>query len=1188
MRFEELHLERFGHFDGLRLDLSGDGVLLQVIYGPNEAGKSTALAGICDVLFGIPERTPYGFLHEYSRLRIGATITNAAGQLLAFKRRKARGNSLLKPDESGELPPGSLGPFLGGATGEFFTRMFGLTHQRLRDGGKGMLDAGGDIARSLFEAGAGTAHLSTVISQLSVDADAIGAPTRKSSAKPYWQAHERFDRANSRVKEETLRVTEWTAADHAVTEATGRLKEAEDALTASRKEQSTLERVRRVAPILRRIDDLQEQLDALGVGVDLPQGFADTWQLAIKAFDDASAAVTNSAQATEQLQGDLRTLGTAEPWPGVADRIAALTTHLGDYIDKRRSAPNRERELALGWGQVTDLLKKLSLTIPPDEIADRVPSSRSVGRVRAQIAAWNRQDVKLQTARDELDQIEAAVRQIERQLEEVGSPVDPTAAAAAARSASELGNSAARHTQAKQALEEAEEDVSTALASLGRWSLRADQLAKRAFPSGEAVARLGEVRGGLERERESLAEERERRLAEQRDLVGELTALQAAGEVPTPDALQAAREHRDDGWRLIRRRYIEDVDVPDQAVAEFAGDTEVAEAYEGAVGHADFLADSREREADRIARFAHCSGQLEKVRADLAALQSREDEIARRTQAWVADWEILWRETGVEPGAPADMREWLTRKDQVLAKLRDCRAARSAEQDAAAEDRHVREHLLRAAAALGLDGIDGLATPVLRERVTVALDAASDRWTEVIEFNRTLATRRQQAEERREDLARVEADLSQWREQWAAEVPVLGLSPDATAEEADEALSVWQEIEKLRKDLLQTAKRLKDMQEVIAAYEADVASLMNELGEAAADLSKETDCTALVPLLRNRLVEAQRLQARIEEIQTRIRKAELDHEAAKERVDAADRELASLRQAHGIEVDADVPAMARAADERRSITQGIQKERKDLSSAGDGIDEAALRGAVSSLGADDVVAGISRVDDEITRQQQEVQAAIQTLTEAEGVLRRLGDREGAGSAAQEANDAAAEMVDHVERWLRLRAANIILTRAVERYREQNQHPLVQRASEIFAAVAATGANPITRLSVDYTDAETPVLVGYRADGKMCPVKGMSDGTLDQLYLALRIAAIERHMESAEPLPFVADDLFITSDEDRTAAGIRTLAELGRHTQVLLFTHHRYVVEAARSHLSPSELSILTLQSSAGAPSVAAE
>ena len=1187
MRFEELHLERFGHFDDLRLDLSGDDVRLHVIYGPNEAGKSTALAAICEVLFGMPHISRYSFLHENSRLRIGATIINAAGQRLAFKRRKARGHGLLKSDESDELPADSLVPFLGGATEEFFTRMFGLNHQRLREGGKGMLEAGGDIARSLFEAGAGTAHLAAVAKQLSEDADEIGAPSgRKASSKPYWQAHDRFEQASSRMKSEILRADHWVAAERAVTAARAALKEAEDALAGARREQSALERIRRVAPILRRIDDLQSRLEALGDGVDLPEGFAETWQRATKAFEDASAVVTRSTEATEQLQGDLKALGVADPWPALADRITALMTELGDYRAKRRDKPHRERDLEVGWGQVGELLKKLGLSVPREEIADRAPTSRSVGRVKALIAESNRLDVKLASARDELEQVEAAVRQAERQLEEAGSPFDPAAAAAAVKSASELGNTAARHAQAKRTLGETEEELSAALSGLGRWSLGVDELAKRSFPSGDAVARLGQALDRLGREQETLADERERKMAELRDLEGELVALQAGGEVPTPEALQTAREQRDDGWRLIRRRYVEGADVAEQALAEFGRDAGVAEAFEGAVHHADYLADGREREADRIARFATSTGQLEKVKADLAALEARQEDLERRQQAWASEWVVLWQETGVEPGSPADMREWLTRKDQVLAKLREFRSARAAEQEAAAEDHQVRDHLLRAAAELWLDGTEEFTTPVLRERVTVALGAANERWTGAVELKRTLTASRQRAEERRQDLARVEADLDQWREQWAADMPALGLPSDATVEEADEALSVWQEIEKLRMDLLQTAKRLKDMQEVIAAYEADVGSLMPDLGEAAADLSKETDCAVLVPLLQSRLDQAQQRQARIDEVQARIRKAEADHGAAEEELATAERDLASLRQTHGLDADADVPSLARTSDERRAIVHDLQKERDDLSSAGDGLGEDALREAVSRLGADDVVAGISRLADQVTRQLQDVQAAERTLTEAQGELRALGKRESAGSAAQEANDAAAEMVDHVERWLRLRAAIIILNRAVERYREQNQHPLVQRASEIFAAVASTGANPITKLSVDYTDAETPVLVGYRADDKMCPVKGMSDGTLDQLYLALRIAAIERHMESAEPLPFVADDLFITSDEDRTVAGIRALAELGQRTQVLLFTHHRYVVDAAQHHLSPSELRVHSLQSSVGTPNMA--
>jgi chromosome segregation protein len=85
----------------------------------------------------------------------------------------------------------------------------------------------------------------------------------------------------------------------------------------------------------------------------------------------------------------------------------------------------------------------------------------------------------------------------------------------------------------------------------------------------------------------------------------------------------------------------------------------------------------------------------------------------------------------------------------------------------------------------------------------------------------------------------------------------------------------------------------------------------------------------------------------------------------------------------------------------------------------------------------------------------------------------------------------------------------------------------------------------------------------REDESSCGVDGLSEGTRDQLYLSLRLAAVERHVEAAEPMPFLADDLFVTTDEARLEKGLAALAELGDRTQVILFTHHRHVAETAR-------------------------
>jgi uncharacterized protein YhaN len=65
-------------------------------------------------------------------------------------------------------------------------------------------------------------------------------------------------------------------------------------------------------------------------------------------------------------------------------------------------------------------------------------------------------------------------------------------------------------------------------------------------------------------------------------------------------------------------------------------------------------------------------------------------------------------------------------------------------------------------------------------------------------------------------------------------------------------------------------------------------------------------------------------------------------------------------------------------------------------------------------------------------------------------------------------------------------------------------------------------------------------------------------------------------ESPKPLPFVADDLFINFDDDRSLAGFEVLGEIAKKTQVLFFTHHQHLIDVARralgSSISVTELS----------------
>ncbi len=109
----ELILTSFGPFTDKALAFDQKPGVLHLVYGPNEAGKSSALRGLKALLYGIPDRTTDNFIHAHSALRIAGRLRAANNQELGFVRRKGRKNTLSSlHDES--LDETALAPFLKG------------------------------------------------------------------------------------------------------------------------------------------------------------------------------------------------------------------------------------------------------------------------------------------------------------------------------------------------------------------------------------------------------------------------------------------------------------------------------------------------------------------------------------------------------------------------------------------------------------------------------------------------------------------------------------------------------------------------------------------------------------------------------------------------------------------------------------------------------------------------------------------------------------------------------------------------------------------------------------------------------------------------------------------------------------------------------------------------------------------
>ena len=172
MRLRRLGLSRYGMFTdhtinfGERIDGSPD---LHIVYGPNETGKSTALGGFLDLLFGIEPRSRYRFLHGYKAMRIESDleISGQTHRLVRVRKTKA---SLL--DEHGQpIADGVIANALGGMDRAAYKAMFSLDDDTLEGGGDEILKSEGDLGQLLFATSAGLVELSKTLNRLRESAE---------------------------------------------------------------------------------------------------------------------------------------------------------------------------------------------------------------------------------------------------------------------------------------------------------------------------------------------------------------------------------------------------------------------------------------------------------------------------------------------------------------------------------------------------------------------------------------------------------------------------------------------------------------------------------------------------------------------------------------------------------------------------------------------------------------------------------------------------------------------------------------------------------------------------------------------------------------------------------------------------------------------------------------------------------
>lgn len=1154
MRIERLSLARYGHFTDHEIELGGDGTCLHVLLGTNEAGKTTALNAIADLLFGIATQTPFGFRHDYKELRIGATLRASNGTVITVRRRKGNKNTLLDEDDR-PLDESVLTRFLDGADRAIFTGLFGLTHASLRAGGDDMLQAKGDLGRMLFEAGSSLAGAARVLDALDAEATALFT-SRRSAGKPFYVAEDARVAAERSVSEHTLRFDDWRRNESELAAAEGALADVCARLARLEERRTLLERIRRTAPRLEALREVEAELAGLADAPLLPDDARDRLEEARRTLDVARVRLDREEQTAAAARRELAGLDIPEPLLAAGDDVRRLYERrgaildgrdaLGELLGRRETLCAELRTLSDGLGAAAgaggdaadapcDVALAQLRRLTGDD-ADLCKRQLDVGERRAKAAA--------------------AVAEAEAELNATAVPPDLTRLELAVAQAQCAGGLEADLAEAEQVAAEADARLARALAGLRLWSGDAAGLGALRVPDRETVLRfereIGEAERLAVRARDALAAACEEEVRCARDIA----ALGDASALATAEAVAAARARREQGWSLIRRLFVDGERVETSEIEAFAPRPRLIERFERAIGEADALADRRQGEAERIARHDQLLADRDAAGAARAACDARSRERDRDLAALKDDWRALWQAIGVRAETPREMDRWLERRDDVL-------RAYDAVQTASRRGGEMRGRLARERqdlhAALAFAGGEPAATAPfasLVEEARLRLDAgrAAERTRVAL-----LQKSKGQIAALREEDARLDALAEQrviWTEAWSVALRQVRLPAGTSPAAAAKAIELWEAVRRTRASLDEVERRIARAQRDAAMFSAEVSRLLAKVLPELAAAEPSSAIHAAFERLQVACRDAQKRQdllARITGAVEVARSAAADAEDA----EASVRRLMSMAGCAG---EGELPAAIDRCRRKTTLLARADGLRDEILSDADGHSLAEASAEAESMDPDRRQAELAA----LTREIAELFAEAQRLGACKQSLLQRREQMAAGGGAVEAEqarrNALADLEDVSERWLVLKTAAFLLRRGVEQFRREQQGPLLARAEALFRALTL---GSFVRFRIDYDASDNPCLLGVRSDGTTCPTSGMSDGTRDQLFLSLRLAAVERYLAETEPLPFIADDLFVHFDDARASAGLESLIALGDKTQVLLFTHHRHLAELAR-------------------------
>lgn len=1171
MRFGALHLTRFGCFTNESIDFGGvnDAPDFHIVYGDNEAGKSTLRDAITSFLYGIPARTEYDFIHDYKALQIGAELDTSAGPLSAI-RVKANRDSL-RSTENAALSEDSLRREMLGLAETDFINLFSLDLQSLLDGGADILQAKGDLGALLFAGASGLSSVTSTLERAREQARGFFKP--RATSTELAQSLKRLKEIDGKLKTLDVHAPEHRRMKRRVGEAKSAYEAAADEQKQRRAAYEKDKAVLQAIEPWRELQERKDRLDALG---SLPPADDEALERArqlqaeLKALSDAKEVLEARLKRSREQLDDLK------PPPHQEKLINGLDALIADDLEARaRTAaldlPSRRDELKALDRDITGHLARLC------EQEDSEPEALLVSKTdAANIRALADIGEKLAEENERaLAEQEKAASDLTVAREELSAQTEPVDVASLDDAITSYRSDldALRLEELETDVEASQRNLNRAVVNLAPWQGSTEELESATPPSVSVLedmqSRYDEITADMERfesDRRNLNRSIESDTAQ-------LVEMETNPEIISDDAAGTLLKEREDLWsdhrRAIDEGVVDEIRVSATAFEIAMGEYDVALAKR--VAHASQIGQIKERRLKQKSAIAEREAVDKDIKGATERLTALDKELARLAETAGLPTSIR------APAFKAWRAAWVDAK-HALSTYKDCRAAFEKKQNRFTAAASALRQELKSAGVEHLGADETVLAAAIRTLDDLRKSAEAYRIAKA--EHDTLA--RQQV--RRDDaVEKAKTSCDEWEKEWNRTLKAFSFAqgrPVAIKARLDDLASLASILDERNK----LARR-------VALMEASETIFAEALGQLSSDTGIGNRSVPAFDLLDTLKSEAKTLDARTaqrlklseqvdenkEELEETVRKlAALDKEAVAlcERSKAAD--IAHCIQALNLATSA--RTLADEIGERRQrlsnllATEAETEWSQMLSPLLDSMDARAV--AEAELKGDE-----TQIEIEETR----VREVYAEWKDAERAQDGVNDDESAARLQQERATLLAEIEQGARHYISMKAGALIVDEAVRLFRDQHRGAMLKAASEAFSKITRGRYPRLVTVTAD--DRET--LVAERDDKTTLSADKLSTGTRAQLYLALRIAGHAEYAKSQTPLPFIADDILEAFDNHRAKETLTLLSSMAESGQVIYLTHHEHLVDMART-VAPDRCKIHRLNSKAAGGALAAD